>query len=151
MIQSELQIQEKKDLLPEEEFNFEKHEERLLKNGFLYIDYIPKNDDVESFIINELLIIAYHKITFYDENYKRSQCHKGCFRSIGDLFRITKRYFKDISLRQFCEIFWFKVKFSTHFCGDIDRRVYWWDENSYHHDLDIDDEFNWILEDFLDS
>jgi len=150
MIQSELQIQ-KKDLLPEEKFNFEEHEKRLLKEGLLYINYILEDNDVESFIINELLVIAFEKITYYDEDYKKSQCNRECFRSIGDLFRITKRYFKDVSLRRFCEIFWFETKFSTHFCLDIDKRVYWKDNYPYHEDLDDYDEFDWILEDVLDS
>jgi hypothetical protein len=139
--------------LTEKKFKFSEHEKELLQKGVLYINYDIRSKSKSEFIINELLDIAFKYFTYHDEDCKNIQCCNNCFRSIGDLFRITKRYFDDITLKEFCEIFWFESFHSSHFCFDIEKRVYYSREKDERSNIDhaeecaIEDEFGWFLYD----
>lgn len=143
---------ERIDLLTEEEFNFSEKEEILLKCPKLYLKYIPKADKVEDFIKNELLCATHINNTYYEEEYINIQCEINCLRSLGDLFLITKRYFKSVTLKQFCHIFWLETKYSSHFCYDIKKRIYWHATNKVNiSDIVIIDELGWTLRTVFNS
>lgn len=148
--------------ITEEYFAFKEIEKELLDPiyvGFesLFFDesvIINTEQSVENFIKNDLLSLCKYNETFKKDSLGKNkrQCRKNALRSLGDLFIITRHYYPDITLENFCKIFWLQEDLCSHICSTINRRVYFKTNDGkpgYLEDCDLEDEFGFLIEDVV--
>lgn len=111
-------------------------EKELLQSSLLKLEGLDKNRVVKKkpeigirFIINQM----HHKPTLYACN-GQFQCYSGKRRSQGDIFKIMKYYYPNITLKEVRQLLFENISdfgLNTDYCGTIHKRVFWKDTRPY--------------------
>ena len=86
-------------------------------------DFENTDKDIKDFLKNFLVTYNKEKATIVKQS-KRAHTPKAKTRSLGDIYRITKSYFPDTTLKEVLTIITDFEYISGHYCPDIHKQVY---------------------------
>lgn len=118
-----------KEELIENGFDFDKVEKilrnkptiRFSKQKISKQEIIKDYERIDSFI--EFIIVK--SLNSYYDKTGKLQCYGNSRRSLGDLYRLRIYYFPETNLKDFAFALWNLNYFTTDYCYDIKKRVYY--------------------------
>lgn len=123
--------------------SFETIEEQLNQEPLLYFkgykhDPLLSVDNFVTLLITDLFVNR----NTSEKKRATIQCEKGKNRSFGNVYRLVKFYYPDISVKELYRILvdgTFRDDYRTLYCADVNKRIFYVDKNYqhnwiYHHD-----------------